>query len=179
MLGMSPFGVFHTLLSLVAVAAGVVCLARDKKVSLVSRAGQLYVGMTALSCLTGFGIFHHGGFGKPHVLGIVTLVTLGVAVAAERRSLLGGISAYVAMVGYSLTLFFHSIPAITETSTRLPAGAPLATGPDDPALQTATGLLFTAFLIGAIIQVLHLRGVHRKSRSGSYSPRGNSPTERG
>ena len=31
---------------------------------------------TVITCLTGFGIFRHGGFGNPHVLGVVTLIVL-------------------------------------------------------------------------------------------------------
>jgi len=34
---------------------------------------------TAITSPTGFGIFQHGGFGKPHVLGIVTLLVLAIA----------------------------------------------------------------------------------------------------
>ncbi len=35
--------------------------------------------MTILTCVTGFGIFQHGGFGKAHMLGIITLVVLAIA----------------------------------------------------------------------------------------------------
>jgi hypothetical protein len=49
------------------------------------------------------------------------------------------------------------IPGITETSTRLPLGAPLLPNADAPALQTATAVLFAVFLIGASLQVRALR----------------------
>jgi len=49
------------------------------------------------------------------------------------------------------------IPAITETSTRLPAGAPLLPNADAPELQVATAGLFVLFAIGAAWQVLRLR----------------------
>ena len=42
-------------------------------ISLRSPVGRIYVIAMVLTCATGFFIFHHGGFGKPHVLGIVTL----------------------------------------------------------------------------------------------------------
>ena len=44
-----------------------------------------------------------------------------------------------------------------ETFTRLPVGAPLFTGPDDPALRPVVGTLFLLFLIGAGLQVWRLR----------------------
>ena len=112
---------------------------------------------TVITCLTSFGIFQHGGFGKGHVLGIITLVVLAVAGVAGTTRLFGQASRYVEAVSYSATFFFHLIPAITETSTRLPPGSPLFSNPDAPALQAATGVLFVAFLIGATLQVRWLR----------------------
>ena len=94
----------------------------------------------------------HGGFGKPHVLGIITLVTLGVVWAASKGSL-GKASQYIERVGYSLTFFFHIVPAVTESATRLPLDAPLASSPDDPRIQMVIGVCFVLFLIGAVLQV--------------------------
>ncbi len=157
MLGLTPLGVFHTAVSLVAVAAGIVALVRDKEITARNLVGKIYVITTIITCLTGFGIFQHGGFGKPHILGIITLVVLGIAGLAETTRLFGRASAYVATVAYSATFLFHLIPGITETSTRLPLGAPLVANADAPVLQVAAGLLFVAFLIGATLQVLRLR----------------------
>ena len=91
------------------------------------------------------------------MLGIITLVVLGIAGVAGTTRLFGRASRYVETVSYSATFLFHMIPAISETSTRLPAGAPLVASPDAPALQAATGVLLVAFLIGATLQVLRLR----------------------
>jgi hypothetical protein len=157
MLGLTPFGTVHTAISLIAVVAGLVAFVRDKEISLKNLVGKIYVITTVITCLTGFGIFQHGGFGKPHVLGIITLVVLGVACLAETSRLFGGASPYLATISYSATFFFHMIPGITETSTRLPLAAPLVGNPDAPALQAAIGVMFIAFLIGATLQVRQLR----------------------
>src|SRR5204862_7094186 len=122
-MGLTSLGIVHTIISLVAVAAGLIALIRDREISSRDRIGKLYVITTILTCLTGFGIFQHGGFGKPHALGIITLLVLGAAAVAERSRFFGRLSRYVAAVSYSPTLFFHMIPAVTETTTRLPAGA--------------------------------------------------------
>lgn len=157
MAGLTTLGVVHTTISLIAVAAGLIALARDKEISPRNRLGQVYVIMTVLTCLTGFGIFQHGGFGKPHVLGVLTLVVLAVAAVAGYSRLFGRASPYVETVSYSATFFFHWIPAITETSTRLPLGAPLVANAEAPELQAATAALFVVFLIGVTLQVLRLR----------------------
>jgi uncharacterized membrane protein len=157
MLGITPFGMFHTILSLIAVAAGFIGLIRDGRITPRNRVGQVYVLMTILTCVTGFFIFHHGGFGKPHILGIITLVVIAIALVAGYSNLYGRASRYIETIGYSLTFFFHWIPAITETSTRLPAGAPWLSSPDAPQLQMATAGLFVLFLLGATWQAFRLR----------------------
>src|SRR5437870_7899903 len=132
MFGTTAFGLFHTVISLLAVAAGVVALVRYKEIGTRTGAGMTYVALTVATCVTGFFIFHHGGFGKPPALGIVTLLVLGVAAIAGYSNVFGRASRYVETVSYSATFFFHMIPAITETSTRLPAGAPLVANADAP-----------------------------------------------
>jgi len=157
MAGLTTLGMVHTAISLIAVGAGLIALIRDKEISPRNRLGQVYVIMTVLTCLTGFGIFQHGGFGNPHVLGIVTLVVLVIAAVAGYTRLYGRASPYVETVSYSATFFFHWIPAITETSTRLPLGAPLVANAEAPELKAVTGVLFVVFLIGATLQVRRLR----------------------
>jgi uncharacterized membrane protein len=157
MFGLTPLGIVHTAISLVAVAAGVIALVRDKQITSGNRLGQVYFITTLLTAATGFGIFQHGGFGKPHALGVLTLIVLGVIVVANRTQLYGRFSKVVEVVGYSATLLFHMIPAITETSTRLPLGAPLLSSPEAPELKAATAVLGLLFLVGAWLQVRRLR----------------------
>jgi uncharacterized membrane protein len=125
MFGLTPLGIFHTSISLVAVIAGLIALLRDKAISPRNRVGRIYILATIITCLTGFGIFQHDGFGKPHALGIVTLVVLGIAWSAGHSTTFGRASPYIETVSYAATFLFHMIPGITETTTRLPLGAPL------------------------------------------------------
>ena len=150
---LTPLGTFHTAISLIGVVAGVIAFVRDKEISPKNLVGRIYVTTTVITCLTGFGIFQHGGFGKPHVL--------GVAAVAGNSRLFGRASPLVETISYSATFLFHMIPGITETSIRLPLGAPLVASADAPALQVATGVLFAAFLIGATLQVGQLRAKSR------------------
>jgi len=167
MFGLTSLGVVHTVISLVAVAAGLVAFFRDKRIVATNTTGRVYIWATVLTCVTGFGIFQHGGFGKPHMLGIITLVVLAVAALAGRRKLFGGASPYVETVSYSLTFFFHMIPGVTETTTRLPLGKPLLPNADAPELQAAAGVLFLLFVIGAAWQCLQLRSRNRSGFSAA------------
>lgn len=157
MFGLTNLGIIHTAISLVAVAAGFIALFRDGRITPRNTLGQVYLWTTVLTCLTGFGIFQHGGFGKPHVLGIITLLVLALATFAGRTALFGRAGPYVEMVSYSATLFFHMVPAVTETTTRLPLSAPLLPNADAPQLQAAAGAMFLIFAVGATWQVLRMR----------------------
>ena len=157
MFGITPFGMFHTIIALIAVGAGFAALANHREIGMASAAGRTYVLLTIVTCVTGLFIFRHGTFGVPHALAVLTLVVLFVGVAAEKRPVFGSLSRYVSVVGYSLTLFFHMIPGFTETATRVPEGAPLVSGPDAPELRAAVGAAFVVFLIGAALQVRRIR----------------------
>lgn len=158
MFGLTTLGAIHTAISLVAVGAGLLALLRDGRISPRNRLGQTYIVATVLTCLTGFGIFQRGGFGAPHVLGIVTLLVLALAALAGSPRWFGRASRYVETVAYSVTFFFHMIPGLTETFTRVPAGAPLFANPEDPDLQKAVGVFFVLLVVGCVFQVRRLRG---------------------
>jgi uncharacterized membrane protein len=155
--GLTPLGVVHTAISLVAVVAGVVALVRDRQITSDNRLGQVYFVATLVTAVTGFGIFQHGGFGKAHVLGLLTLLVLAGVVVATRTTLFGRLSRRVEVVGYSATFLFHMIPGVTETTTRLPLGAPLLPDAEAPALKAAAAVLGLLFVIGATLQVRRLR----------------------
>ena len=156
--GLTPLGVFHTIVSFLALGAGITSLFKYKKISLDNFVGRLYVVATIIVCLTGFGIFQHGGFGKPHVLGVITLIVLAIAYAAgDKVKAFGKNSLYIEIVSYSMTFFFHIVPTITEGATRLPYGHPIASSPDDPRIQIVTGICLLLFIIGAVLQVRSLK----------------------
>lgn len=157
MFGLTSLGSLHTLIGLVALAAGAFCFVRDGAIGSRTGAGRVFLWSTAITCLTGLGIFRHGGFNIAHALSILTLVVMAGALLLERRGILGAWSPYAATVGYSMAYFFHWIPGTTETFTRLPVGAPLFSSPEDPNLQKTVGVLFLVFVAGAAYQVWRLR----------------------
>ena len=161
MLNLSLFGLFHTVLGLVAVVAGIYAFFRHGKIGYATKPGGLFIWMTIITCVTGLFIFHHGGFGKPHVLSIATLVVLVVAYWAELRQRRQRWALYLATASYSLAFFLHFIPGFTETLTRIPLGAPWASSPDDPKLAMLIGGAFLVFLAGLAFQLVRLRLDHQ------------------
>jgi uncharacterized membrane protein len=157
MFGLTTLGSIHTLISLVAVATGFYILAREHEISPRNPLGKTYLVATFLTAATGLGIFHHDGFGPPHVLSILTLIAVAVGTVAATTRLYGRASRYVQAVSYSVTLLFHMIPAFTETLTRVPPGAPIASSPQAPILQAISAALLVLFAIGLALQIRWMR----------------------
>ena len=156
MFGLTPLGVFHTLVGLIGVVCGVIALARDKQISPRTRLGRVYLLGTLIAAVSALGIFRRGAFGPAHVLALLTIAALALGTLAGRSSLFGRVGRYVQAVSYSSTFLFQLIPAITESAIRLP-GAPLVASIDAPVLQRVHLGLLMAFLVGVTLQVRWLR----------------------
>jgi len=160
--GLTTLGVFHTVISLVALVCGIWVLARDKEISAKNGLGQIYLVGTFISAATGLFIFQRGGFGPPHVFSILTLLALAVGTVAATSGLFGAASRYIQAISYSSTIFFHLVPGIVETTTRLPRGAPLVASPEAPVLQGAILVLLVLLIIGLTLQLRWLRANPRR-----------------
>jgi uncharacterized membrane protein len=149
----TALGWFHTILGIVALSSGVLALVKYKEITLQTRAGQTYLAATLITAGTALGIFQHGSFGPGHALAVMTLLALAVGTIAATTKLFGNVSRYVRAIGYSATLLFHSIPAVTDGLLRLPAGNPVLTSLDDPILRICYVVLLLLFLVGVSLQL--------------------------
>lgn len=153
MAGLTTLGAVHTAIALVGFGAGVAALASDCEIRFRNGTGKLYVFATGLAAISGLFIFNHGGFGPPHVLSILTLLTLAAGVLASTTKLFGKASGHVELVCFTTTILFHLIPAFTESLIRLPVGAPLLQSPDAPEFKAIYGTLFVLYGAGLTLQL--------------------------
>ena len=154
---MIPLGWFHTILGIGAVVSGFYTLIKYRVVSLANRSGKLYVLLTLIVAGTALGIYNQGGFGIAHNLAVLTLVALAGGVVMEKTRLFGSFSKYCQALGYSSTLLFHMIPAITDFLRRLPVGDPFINTLEDPLLRQFHLAFLAIFVVGVIAQALWLR----------------------
>ena len=154
---MIPLGWFHTILGIGAVVSGFYTLIKYRVVTLAHRSGRLYVLLTLIVAGTALGIYNQGGFGIAHNLAVLTLVALAGGVVMEKTRLFGSLSKYCQALGYSSTLLFHMIPAITDFLRRLPVGDPFIDTLEDPLLRQFHLAFLAIFFVGIIAQVLWLR----------------------
>jgi len=159
-MNLTPFGIFHTALSLVAVISAAVSLIRHRGIEPASVSGRIYLVSLIATSVTGLFIFRHGTLTPPHGLSVLVLSTLLVAAIANRSRLFGQRSIYVSTFALSFTVLLLSISAVTETLTRLPVSAPLVSSPESPALQPLYGLLLLAFASGVTLQIRSQRRRH-------------------
>ena len=157
MLGITPFGLFHTLISLVSLFTGLYALLRFGRILDRQHSGQVYIWGTVGSCVTGFFIVRHGGFSQAHALGISTLLALAAGWWLGRNAKPGSLKQIASTLAYTLTVFFHFIPGFNETLVRVPVGDPVISGPEDPKLLALVGSTFLVFLVVMAIQVIRLR----------------------
>src|SRR4051794_21581881 len=115
MAALSSFGILHTLISVAGLGSGIAALVKHRAIEPSTSLGRLSLAATFASAVTGLGIFHHGGFGPPHVLSVLTIFVVALGMSANRTSLFGGASHTVQTVSFSATILFHLIPALTET----------------------------------------------------------------
>ena len=154
---MIPLGWFHTILGIGAVVSGFYTLIKYRVVSLTHRSGKLYALLTLIVAGTALGIYNQGGFGIAHNLAVLTLVALAGGVVMEKTRLFGSFSKYCQALGYSSTLLFHMLPAITDFLRRLPVGDPFIDTLKDPLLRQFHLAFLAIFVVGVIAQMLWLR----------------------
>jgi uncharacterized membrane protein len=153
----SLFGWFHTVVGILALLSGFYTLAVFKVISLRQVTGKFYLLLTFVAAASALGIYKHGGFGIAHGLAVLTIVAVVVGAVAEKTQLFGKLSRYIQAAGYSVTLLFHMIPAITDGLMRLPADAPIVTEISDPMLQRFYLAFLVTTLVGIGLQVAWIR----------------------
>jgi hypothetical protein len=154
---LTPLGLFHTLVSLVALVAMFVALYQDRAITPRTAIGRFYLWTLWITTLTGFPIFRQGIVTPPFVLGVLTVVVLLVAALAGKTRAFGRASAYVETVSYSTTVLFMMIPTVTETLTRVPPSGPWVASPEAPIFPVLYSILFALFLAGVTWQARNLR----------------------
>ncbi|MBW4889393.1 hypothetical protein KXQ82_06690 [Mucilaginibacter sp. HMF5004] len=158
---LSLLGIFHTVISVLAILIAFYALAQKGRINPAFDAGRLYSTFTVVACLTSLPIMKTGHPGPPHVLALIILALLPLAIYARSMRLFRRNADYVQTVLMSTTLYLSLIPAIIETLTRLPPDAPLATGPTSFIVQILLLILTILYITGVIYQVLQIRARKR------------------
>ena len=154
---MTVLGWFHTILGILAVLSGFYTLYKYKIITTEKSSGRLYVLVTLLVAGSALGIYNQGGFGIAHVLAVLTLIALAGGYIMEKFKWFGSFSKYFQALGYTSTLLFHMIPAITDFLRRLPLGDPFIDSFEDPLLLNFHTAFLVIYLVGLVAQIVWLK----------------------
>ena len=153
---MTLLGWFHTILGILAVLSGFYTLYKYKVISTEESSGRLYVLVTLLVAGSALGIYNQG-FGVAHILAVLTLIALAGGYIIERFKWFGSFSKYFQALGYTSTLLFDMIPAITDFLRRLPVGDPFIDSFEDPLLLNFHTAFLFIYLLGLVAQMIWLK----------------------
>jgi len=128
-----------------------------KIISIINFSARLYLCLTLIVAASALGIYNQGGFGIAHVLAVLTLIAITGGFVMEKYKIFGSMSKYFQALGYTSTLLFHMIPAITDFLRRLPIGDPFIDSFEDPLLMNFHLSFLLAYLIGISYQMYWLR----------------------
>ncbi len=149
----SALGWFHTALGIIALTTGALALIKYKEITLWHRTGQIYVVATLITASTALAIYQFGEFGPGHLLAVMTLAALLMGLIASQSNFFGAWSRHAQAVGFTGTLLFHCIPAVTDGLMRLPVSNPIVSSIADPILRTYYAILLVLFLVGVTVQL--------------------------
>ena len=149
---MTLLGWFHTIMGIGALVTAFYTLFKYKVISLETKSGKLYVLITVIVAGSALGIYNQGGFGIAHWLAVLTLVAASGGIIMEKFKWFGRFSMYFQALGYSSTLLFHMLPAITDFLRRLPLGDPFIDSFEDPLLAGFHQAFLLIFVVGIVVQ---------------------------
>lgn len=151
-LGMSTatFTLFHVILSLIGIAAGVVVVIGMLAARRLDGWTALFLATTVLTSVTGF-MFHSAHFGPPHVIGLLSLLLLVLAILARYSYHMAGSWRWVYVITAILSLYFNAFVGVVQAFQKLPLLQPLAPTGTEPPFVIAQGLVLLAFIVLTVL----------------------------
>jgi len=167
-LGMSlgTYTLLHVLISLIGIGSGLIVMFGFWSRKRLDRWTSLFLATTALTSLTGFGFpFEH--LLPSHILGVLSLVTLAIAIPARYVFQLAGSWRATYVIAASVALYFNCFVLVAQAFLKAPALHALApTGKEPPFLiaQLILLVIFVGLTIGAT-RKFHIEAEHVIARA--------------
>src|SRR5689334_16449186 len=107
---MSILGIAHTAISVIALVVAVISLSKTGAIDPYSKLGKQYSILTAIACISAFGLSSTGGFNPGHALAILILLLLGIGYLLGKKE--NAVARYVVLFCTSTTVFLSLVPAV-------------------------------------------------------------------
>ena len=150
--------IFHTLISLVAIVAGIPVVLGFLR-NETSRWTKTYIVTTALTLITSF-MFPYNGFTPAIGVGILCILIFLPVLYAKYRTALTGIWRLVYVVGSTALLYFNCFVLIVQSFLKVPPLHALAPSGNEPPFAIAQGILLVVAIVVGFL------GARRFGRGG-------------
>jgi hypothetical protein len=155
-LSISTFTLVHVVLSLVGILSGLPVLVGMLGAKRRPAWTALFLATTMATSVSGF-FFPAAGFGPSHILGVLSLVTLAVALLARYINRLAGASRWIYVTAVMLALYLNVLVGIVQAFQKLAFLQALApTQSEPPFLYTQLAVL-AIFVVLAIVALIRFR----------------------
>jgi hypothetical protein len=151
-----PFTLLHLILSLVAIAIGLVVMQRLLANDPSPRWTFWFLATTAATTLTGF-LFPFRGFTPALGTGVVSTVVLAITLYALYGKHLAGTWRWLYVVGAVVSLYLNVFVLVVQVFLKVPALHALAPTQKEPPFGIAQGLVLLVFVAIGFLAVRRFR----------------------
>ena len=146
-LGMSTsdFTQFHVFLSLIGIFAGIVVVLAMLASIRLPVLTAVFLLTTVATSVTGF-MFHFTSFGPPEIIGVISLIVLGVAILALYGYKLAGSWRRIYVATAVLALYLNVFVGVVQTFQKVPFFHALAPTQTELPFALAQGVVLIAFV---------------------------------
>lgn len=148
----STFTLLHVLISLVGIGSGFVVMYGFVTARRLRRWTALFLASTAATSITGF-LFPIEHVTPGIIVGMLSIIVLGVAVLTRYTSHLKGASRVVYVISTSVALYFNVFVLVVQSFEKAPALRALAPTQKEPPF-TITQLLVLAVFVALTVMAL-------------------------
>jgi hypothetical protein len=157
-IGFLAYTAIHTALSLVALFTGLVLVSGLLRSQRLKVWTALFLLTAIATSVSGFG-FPNPGLDPAKIVGIVSLVALGVAVLTRYFGSLTGMSRWTYVVGTMIAVYLLVFVTVAQLFDKVPALKALAPTQLEPPFAIAQGVAMVVFIA---LTVLAVRRFHPK-----------------
>ena len=135
-LSISAFTTLHVIISLIGIVSGLIVVLGWLGGKTAPALTALFLATTVLTSVTGF-LFPFSAFGRPQVVGAISLVLLVVALAALYVFHLVGAWRWIYIITATMALYLNCFVGVVQAFQKLPALQALAPTQSEPPFQIA------------------------------------------
>jgi hypothetical protein len=163
-LGMSTatFTQFHVFLSLIGIFSGIVVVLAMLGTIRLPLLTAVFLLTTVATSVTGF-MFHFASFGPPEIIGVISLVALGVAILALYGYKLAGSWRWIYVATAVFALYLNVFVGVVQTFQKVAFFHALAPTQTELPFALAQGVVLIAFIALGI-------GAAKKFRPSTQGP---------